>query len=392
MTHSILAASFAPVWARCSAAPLMAMQAPAQETQDTREGTCSHWVAATVLRSYQTQDTLLNCRMLVGSFDPDNTIVTEEIAEGAQVLVDDVLQFCNANGGLSSLWVEEKVAATSIHSECFGTMDGAWIGQTRIVVWDYKFGHREVSPIWNEQLLVYMAGIMDATRAHDQNLTVEFRIVQPRCYTGDGPVRSFQFPATDARAHINKLRMAAEEALSERATTTPGPHCKDCPAVHRCPAVRQLVGYAADYQHSPVPDTLTPEGMSFELAMLRDLLPVLTRRLEAIETEALQRAEFIPGFTVDRGKLGQRKFNVPFEQATEYGKLIGVDFTQSDKLVTPSEAERRLKAAGLTPDLLDGMTVRPELGPRLVPAKDSRAVRVFSHTSAPAGAATGVPQ
>jgi len=378
MTHSILAPSFAPVWVHCTAAPLLAMQCPEQESQDAAEGNAAHWVAAQILDAYRNGNDI---PQLLGAVDPAGTLVDDDIFDSACVYAEDVMFHCNRLGQRDHLFIEQHVHADAIHREAHGTLDAAWVGPNMIVLWDFKHGHREIDHVWNWQLLTYLSGMLTLLQINgldDQNLRIQFRIAQPRCYTSTGPIRTFEFTASDARAYLNRLRNSAEEALSDRATLTPGGHCKFCPAVHVCSAPRRVEMFGADFAGQPVPDAITANGLSFELSILKWMIPILEKRLEALETEALARqkqGEFIPGFTVDQ-KLGQRKF---LSNPIDYGKLLGVDLTQSDKPVTGAEAERRMKAAGLDPEtLLAGMVERPQLGPKLVPAKDSRAIRVFT--------------
>lgn len=384
--HSILAPSGASSWRHCTGNPTLAMMYPEPESQDSRDGSAAHWVAAHVLNVGNAHPLATRGEGMVGQYDPAGTLITPEIYESARVYIDDVFDHISRHYDDGVLYVEHAVRAPRIHAECCGTLDAAWYGRISgrqtLILWDYKHGHKWVDPIWNDQLLCYFEGMATelAIDGHqDQFLDVQFRIVQPRCYTTDGPVQTFAFTGSDARPQIVQLHAAAEAALSADATVTPGAHCKYCPARHVCPALRKETMFALDYIGKPIPDTLTPEGISFELALLRRMQNVFEARLEAIETEALgrvQRGEFLPGFGLDR-RQGKRKFKADPATVIATGAMFGVDLSEKAKTVTPAEAERRFKAAGI-PDTCMPEVETPTLGPKLVSAADSQAVRVFA--------------
>lgn len=387
MAHSILPPSGASVWAHCSGQPLMALMHPEPSSQDSRDGDAAHWVAATVLQSFRDQHGSLKLGSdLIGTQDPAGTLITQEIYDSAKVYVDDVLDHCNRHGGMDRLMVEHRVMIPRVHAENWGTFDCGWYAPGRLIIWDFKHGHEWIDPIWNWQLTDYLAGLLDELGVNglaDQQLQVEFRIVQPRCFITDGPVQTFVFTASDARAPINKLRSQAEAAMSGDAELVAGAHCRHCAARHVCPTLRKETMFALDYVGKPVPDVLTAEGLSFELSLIRRLRKVMEAKEEALETEATIRAlngEFIPGFTLDR-RLGKRKFRGAAESVIEYGKMFGVDLSRSRDVVTPSEAERLFGANGLDPKMLEAHLDRPVTGTKLVAAEDSQAIRVFARTT-----------
>ena len=383
MSHSVIAPSFAPVWAQCPAAVMMALQHPEEESQDTRDGTAAHWVASTTLELLKAGEKV-DAATFAGAKDPDETFITDEIVESAEVYVRDVYDTAVRHGGLLQLEIETSTRADRINPAVFGTGDARLYlpGSARFIQWDYKHGHKEVNPVWNEQLLCYTAGAFDEYKLdglQDQKLQVEFRIAQPRCCTTTGPIQTFAFTASDARPHFNRLRTKADEALSETPTFNPGPQCKYCPARAHCSASRQAVLFGADYLGTPIVEDISMAGLSFELSLLRWMKPILESRLEALEVEALariQQGEFLPGFAADR-KLGHRKFVGVAKDVIDYGKVLGVDLSQSHKAVPPAEAERRLKDAGLPLDCLESLVDRPVTGVKLVPADQSQIVKVF---------------
>jgi len=379
-SHAMLAPSLAPVWARCAAAPMLALQAPEDESQEARDGTAAHWVAASILRGRGSLT-----ETFVGRSDPDGTIITQEIYDSAEVFVQEVSSTLSATGQWDRLHIEHPIRATRIHQEVWGTLDAGWYDGTRLIIWDFKHGHAEVSPVWNEQLLCYAAGLMDYYNIdglQDQKVTVELRIVQPRCYSAAGPVRGFQFVASDMRPRVNQLSAAAHAAWSGEGKTAPGPHCRYCPARGLCPAQKQVSMFGADYVHQAIPEPLTLEALSFELQVLDWLLPQLDARRDALAVDAMariNRGEFLPGYVLEPGQ-GRRRFSLADADVIDFGKALGVDLSQATKPVTVAEAERRIKNAGFDPgSMLSSVVETPATERKLKPASSSEAVRVFSY-------------
>ena len=135
--HAPLPASGAPIWGNCSGHILARADYPDFETEDTRRGTAGHWVAAVVLQSYTATDgrPLLNCAKLVGQTAPNGYVIDDEVADGAQVYVDDVLQVCQQTGGLRSLLIEHRVFMPEIHQHNWGTLDTALVLLNRGLTW-----------------------------------------------------------------------------------------------------------------------------------------------------------------------------------------------------------------------------------------------------------------
>lgn len=383
--HSSVPPSSASKWIVCHGSPRMEQLNPQEDTQDLRDGRAAHWLAEQCLmgwREYADMGGTLGLPALpAADLDPMGTAITEEIRDSARMYVEDVIfaaTQCQENWQLEVEW---RLEMPRIHPQCFGTLDTALITPTKIILWDFKHGHEEVSPVWNWQMLCYLAGILDALDIDghmDQRLQVEFRIVQPRCYTSKGPIRSFSFTASDARAHFNQLNHAAHQALGEDPQCIPGPHCKHCSAAHACPAERKAAYFAVDYAGSAIPEALTAEGLAFELELFRFAEKVMAARKEAVVAEATARAErgeFIPGFVLEPN-FGKRAW-INASAPTALGAFFGTSLME-EKPVSPYQAINKLKPLGCTEDIINQYATRKSLPPKLVSAKDSDAPRILS--------------
>ncbi len=376
--------SHANVWGRCAGAPTLWQHVPKTESQDAKDGTAAHWVAATILRAYKQVGAGIPLGAdFVGKADPKGTVIQQWMYDAAMVYVMDVLDFCGQHGCLQDLHIEESMISSGISQAVKGPAD-CWVYvKGMIVIWDFKSGHRYVDPTWAYQFVCYLDAIIQLHKIDghlDQRLNVEFRVVMPRCHTTSDPVVSFAFKASDARAHIMSLRNQAQLALGPDPQLFAGKHCLDCRSPHICPLARKVDLIAVDYMETAIPDKLTAEGISFELNLLRWLEKISDARMDALEAEAaarIARGEFIPGFLLESG-LGKRRFVQDATLIIDNTKMLwGVDLSETAKPCTPSEAERRFKAAGYPIEAIP-TTDRPSLPPKLVAADDSKAKLLFN--------------
>jgi len=384
MDHSFISPSSSFQWVECPGAPTLQQQFPEDEdTQAARDGRAAHWLAEQALTTHWESDedypTIPDAKQ-----DDAGTSIDQSMRDAAAMYVNDIAYAVRNSPENYSLEVEWRLdAIRRINDTCFGTLDACMITASKLILWDFKYGYAEVSPVWNWQMLCYLAGVLEALDINghqDQTLQVEFRIVQPRCFTGAGPIRSFAFTASDARARFNQLRSSAERALSGDPTVIPGSHCKNCSARHGCPGLRKETYFAADYVTEAIPERLSAEGLAFELALLNRCFKAMKSRKEAIETEAASRigsGEFIPGY-VTEAAVGNRKWKKSLEEVLGYGAMLGVNLLEDPAPVTPAEAARRLKPKGVTQEMLDSFVERPSLPPKLKPSKESHAPLIFN--------------
>ena len=194
--HSFLAASAAEVWVHCAGHPLMASMYPEEDTIESKEGEASHWVVSSVLSDLRNTP-----QSMIGKECPDNNIViNEDMAECAKLMIDDVLSVLSeVECGLVRLHIEERIEIIpSVHQLNGGTPD-AWVFNdetSTLHLWDYKYGHKDV-PADSWQNKNYVAGILDILANRDESIdvwaiNVVMKIVQPRSYNDEGPIKEYR--------------------------------------------------------------------------------------------------------------------------------------------------------------------------------------------------------
>lgn len=382
--HATLAPSSAPQWVRCPGSVAANLQAPGVEHERTRHGTASHWVGAECLK--QNAKELSFCKRWVGETAPNGVVIDEEMAEGAQAWVDDVLLTVHPYKGrqVNVLEVEKRVHAPQIHEQNWGTVDSAfWVPHDSLLtVWDYKYGHREVDAKENYQLINYTAalihelGIPEATE-------VRFRLIQPFCFHADTPIKTWTTTVKTLQPYFDQLREAAAKALTNP-TLTAGIHCRDCAAVGRCRTARRAAYSILDYVNEPYAiETMDGRDLAVERQLLSAGAILLKARQEAIEDDLrarIQKGDTSSGLNLEN-KLGRLAWTIPPKQVALLGKQFGVDLDKAD-VVTPTQAlqvvkngPEELRAA------IDRITKRPITGVKLVRQENSRAANAFKPRS-----------
>lgn len=381
--HAILAPSSAPVWGHCSGSITAAQAAPSPETEQTRNGTATHWVAAVCLTNWKNGEPH-DPRAYIGTVCPENGVVIDAtMAEGAAVYVDDVVStLSQVQGGREALVVELLVHMPSVHEQNWGTLDAAAVLPGLIYIWDYKHGHAKVEAFENLQLVDYLEGLRErhGINGHeDQYVKVSARVVQPFAYDPRGPVSEWGLMLSDLRGYVNQLRHKAQEAMAGP-TLTSGKHCRYCPARGRCPALRAAVYNLIDLADSPLAlDTMSGADLATEREILQQGQTVLKARLEAIEddlTHRVKNGDGSCGLSLESVQ-GRISWAVEPSQAIAAAGLLGIDISRPH-CDTPTQARAKVPAEmrGAFDEAIKPLTKRSR-SLKLVDSSDTLAARVF---------------
>lgn len=351
---------------------------PKEDTPDSLEGTAAHWVFA---------ETFNGREVLEGAIAPNGIVVTEEMIEGAELFVETVRKRIPRER-FTLFNVETHVDCHFVHPECWGTPDVWGYGSANKVleVIDYKFGHRFVEEYENDQGVTYISGCIDylADRFStqpallDQVLTVNFTIVQPRCFYKGSPVRTWSVKGSDLRGQVNKLRRAAELSLAPNPVAVTNPECRDCSGRHACPALQKAAYADAEFSAMSSPVELSPQAASLELKMLERALERLQARVEGLResvTAYVKQGHSVPWHRAEQG-FGRQQWTMPPEQVIAMGELMGADLSKPG-VKTPKQALK----LGVDESVINAYTVTPLGSMKLVPDNPADARRVFGTTS-----------
>ncbi len=371
--HASIAPSAAGIWGYCSGYLSIAHLAADHDTDSTRAGTASHWVA---LDECARND--MDAEDYIGVADPDGTIVDEGTAEGAQAMVDMIKSLREQYPNADEL-IEHRVYMYNIHPNNWGTLDYArvMLDKNLIVIGDYKHGHREVGAVRNLQLIDYAMGVLNSyglTLETNQSLVFEFRICQPFAYSPEGPVKVW-------RATVAELmpvwRMLAEQANADPHMTV-GMHCRDCPAVGRCSAARRACYSVMDYTAQPfLIDNMDGADLATERKLLQVAAKLVDVRLSDIEEQLLHRVkngDTESGLAL-KATSGRAKWREKDETVIATFNTVGMDVSKL-ATITPTQAQKMAKTEAQR-KALEAMQHRPGGKLELIDAADKPAAIAF---------------
>lgn len=384
MSSMTLRPSFAPVWRHCAAAVPMSSEYPSRDTIDTVEGTAAHWVSSDALALWR-DGAYVSAYQYVGQSAPNGVIITRDIADSAQVYIDDVQQVVGLR--TPDLHIEEKIYIPTIHSMCEGTPDAWWFDRVNFVlyVWDFKHGRLARYARDNMQLVCYIEGIRDKLGINgyaDQQIRLDARIVQPRCYQKQGPIDAWTGMLSDIRGAVNILKAAAVRATSGDAQCTPGPHCKECPAFVPCRAARTYTDSLINsVQIAPDLDTMTLDEMATERLLLEQCESLVSERLKQVDAlieAGLLSGKCVQGLTLETGK-GRLGWTCHPDIAEMTAQIFGFSVLKDPEPVTPTQAISKAPADAKAKfkDAIKPLTNRSRTGLKIIKSDEGRVAAAF---------------
>lgn len=368
MQHSKVGASSAYRWMKCPGSVALIEQAPPQESSPyAEEGTAAHELAEECLRNGE------NAADHIGTVY-NSYEVTEEMAEAVQIYLDAVRSDVKTLGLTEEhLQVEKRFHLDDIDEDCFGTND-ACIGEPfgKLIVHDYKHGQGKVVEVEeNPQLMYYALGAMKGEDYEE----IELVVTQPRAYHPDGPVRRWKTSPERLLSFADELRKSVAATREKDARIEAGDHCKFCPALAICPAVRGHAQELAniDFENFsmepvlPRPDTFRVEELGNVLNSIKLIRDWFTEVEKYAQHLALNGTE-VPGHKLV-AKRAHRKWidenDVIDHLFDEYGDEIFV----APKLKSPAQME---KLEGADKEIIAGLTMTPDNGLTLAHESDRR--------------------
>jgi len=352
-----------------------------EETQEAKDGTACHWVASSVLESYQDPNSgLLLSDYFLNKPAPNGVVITEEMIEAVDVYTTHVLQVAGEFGLMQQLKTEQSIQIPRIHpTECGGTPDNyLWDGSRGVLsVWDFKFGHSFVDVFENTQLIEYAIGILDIVTGGnamlDESLRIDFYIIQPRCYNGDGVIRKWTVKSIDLRAIVNVMIAQTSLALKPNPPSKSGSHCKNCTALSNCGTALNACNNAIDYNDRITIEVIPPDQLKAHRAQLIAANDTLKNRLKAIETEIetlISNNVDVAGLKLDN-KKGRLEWSNSDQEIKSLGELLNVKLTK-EVCVTPTQAKKIID-----PSLVEAYASIKSGGSILVDSDTTKANLVF---------------
>ena len=288
--HSRLGASSAERWMACPGSNViieqLGLEKDTDESSFAAEGTAAHEAASFCLVNQ------IDAWEIVGKKFYDHE-VTVEMTDAIQLYLDVIAAIRNEHTALDPYGasikrvslVEERVSG-SFDDLFFGTVDSAEYSPALLDITDYKHGVGiAVDAEENAQLMYYAVGILLKMKVQaGANIPVRLRIVQPRAFHADGPVRVWETTSTVLFEWLTQeLRPAMERARFDT-SLTPGEHCRFCPSKLACPVLSGLFKVAVTADASQA-SKLTNEQIALEYGQIAGV----KHYIRALETDVLRR-------------------------------------------------------------------------------------------------------
>lgn len=328
------------------------------------EGSAVHWAAAQIL----TPET---GGVVVGQVADNGVMLTDEMIEAAELYADEIER--TVEGTQVVPLIEQPLALPLVHPQSWGTPDArARLTPKLRYVWDLKYGFKYHDPFEHWQLIGYAAGELPQD---EPDTLVVLKIVQPRSFHRDGPIREWKVFARDLAPYVERLTRAAHEAGKPDAPLTTGPACENCSARHACPALQARAYGAAELSIQAQSLDLAPDAFGLELRTLMDAQARLGARIDGMTEQGLamvRRGDRLPYFGVEQG-TGRTVWTKPVPEVLSVGAMFGKDLAKPQAAITPKQAI----SAGLDAAIVAAYS-QPQPGPlKLVPDNLTTARKVF---------------
>lgn len=304
--------------------------------------------------------------------------LTEELAELIQVGLDEISMIPG------KLFIERKVDLGLWMPGQFGTLDVGIVGRERIHIWDWKWGYLPVSPVENEQLMLYALGFWEGIARHKTD-AVDFRlhIFQQRAPGGGG---EWDVTLDRLLEFGREAKAKARATYADDAPRIPGPkQCIYCDGARSltCPEYSEyhlkLIVDEFDEMDERIElgvgprlrpsSQMTPERRSFIL----ENWPSISKWYERLHADALDDAMKglpVPGLKAVMGRNPPRKWADPEAVEPALQRALDAD-AYTKKLVSPTQAEKLLSPR-LYSKLANEHLAKQEPKPTLVSDQDSR--------------------
>ena len=368
--HAILSASGSHRWLHCTPSALLEKDVPDSGSDYAREGSLAHAYCAKALKEslgIGTKGEDIEIEELQGYF-------TDEMPGHVETYTDIVLgKFEEAKKSTPDavLMVEQRLDFSKYIPEGFGTGDAIIVADGTLEICDFKYGKGvEVSAIANSQMMIYALGAYERFSDEYRIERVRMTIIQPRI----GNLSEYELEIDQLlywADHV--LTPTAKKAIKGEGEQVAGDWCQFCKVKCQCKALAKRC--TEDF------DALQESGTTAELMTNDDiarLLPKLSdikKWAEAVGEYALDRAlkgDKFPGYKLVEG----RSIRKIIDEEAAASKLTAEGF-DADNLYKPRALKGITDLEGIVgkknlATLLDGILVKPQGKPALVPESDKR--------------------
>lgn len=358
--HSPLGASGAERWMNCPGSNILIRELQPEDNSDPvyrQQGTAIHEAAERCLKSGCDPWELVGQEFGKPEDGPLVKFDTE-LSNHVQSYLDVV----RPDMDRAAMCYVELPISSDVHPSFYGTLDfAAIIGKPAtqaqadewgwkacfivpelVIVTDLKGGEGIiVEPDDNPQLKYYAFGLIDQNKHWEDETPVLIRIVQPRAFHVDGPVREWTTTVGEIREWVHDTLVPAMFRAEMDNELDAGPWCRFCPAKLVCPLLTSLFRAAATANPQEIPN-YNDES----IARSYRYTAAVRHYLKALEDDVYRRLN--AGIKMEgSAKLVNKKSNRVYNSGAgdEAKKKFGTDAMKPPEMKSPAELEKLGPAA-----------------------------------------------
>lgn len=371
--HALLSPSAAERWLKCPASVALTAGMPEETSPYTLHGTAAHAAAESVLTGRPYQAT-----------EGAESLSLDDLKTEVEPYIDFVRKETRGDFRL----IEQRLEASWLSAECFGTADAVILHPDEIHVVDLKTGRGvPVKAKDNPQLAIYARSVMETFAGMFEDLSViKMTIVQPPL----NHIETWQITPEELIKMTDEMKDAAAECVKELADMSAAePHperlkfnpgvsqCRFCRARHEC---RTLASYCLTAAGLPALDVCGPKIDNVQLAKIMQKIPAIELWIDAIKERAgleLSEGRVVPGYKLVQGRAGNRAWRDPAAAASLLESCgLSKDQIYAKKLVSPAQADKLIKKSGKMTDeqaaAYSDMIIKPAGAPVIAEDSDPR--------------------
>lgn len=372
--HAKLSASGSEKWMTCTPSANLEAQFPDEGSEFAREGTFAHAVFEQEMLKYLGRPVDPLPKELMHFDSPELRDYVDESVNYAIRRIEEIKLDCKD----PIIMVERRLDFSRWVPEGFGTGDLVIVADGIVEVMDLKYGKGIfVEPKHNSQLRLYGLGAFNELCHLYDIFHVRMTVLQPRLHN---------FGSEEL--HINDLldwatdevKPRAELAWEGRGEFVAGDHCTSCfcKARYTCPARAEQAIAVAQQEFGPIEDAKPPLPASLSMDRIAELLPKADMVIDwfnDLKSYALEQAtkhnNTVPGFKLVEGR-SNRKYSSPDAVAAKLIESGIPEATIYERSLLGITAMQQAIGKKQFAELLDGLIVKPEGKPTLVPESDKR--------------------
>lgn len=372
--HAKLSASGSEKWMTCTPSANLEAQFPDEGSEFAREGTFAHAVFEQEMLIYLGRPTEPLPKELMHFDSQELRDYVQESVDYAIRRIEEIKLDCKD----PVIMVEKRLDFSAWVPDGFGTGDLVIVADGIVEVMDLKYGKGiYVDPLSNSQLRLYGLGAINELSHLYDIFRVRMTVLQPRLHN---------FGSEELHAEVlldwaeNEVKPRATKAWFGQGEFVAGDHCTSCfcKARYTCPARAAQAIAIAQQEFGAIEDAQPPLPASLSMDRIAELLPKADMVIDwfnDLKAFALKQATehntVVPGFKLVEGR-SNRKYS---DQDAVAAKLVEAGIPEEviyERSLLGITAMEKAVGKKVFAEVLDGLIVKPEGKPTLVPVSDKR--------------------